>query len=568
MSISRTRRLVAGAATGLLSVALVGVAAPLPASAATDATAAEVCTRYAAPNGSDSGSGTATSPYRTATKLAASLGAGQIGCLATGTYTGDVKVSSDGATLRSTPGQRATLQVGTLTVPDGAEDVTISDLNIVGRADVLTTRLTGDRFRFLRNDVTNNNQGRDQIGSCILVAESGAMTSGGLISGNKIHNCGPIGSNFGHGIYTQNVGPASSGQPGLTIENNVIYGFGSYAIQLYPKAHGVIVRRNVIDGGVKSIRGGIVIDGDSTGHRIEQNVIAWTQTGAVVQRVGSGHVSSNNCFWQNPSDVSGSSIARSGDVNADPKFLNRGAGDYRMAAGSTCLTKMGVDPAALFLAGGQATTAPRPAAPKVTVRGITKACPPGFVPADAFADDNGTVHEGAINCVLTWKVASGTSSTTFEPAATVTRGQMASFLARLIERSGGTLPAGKDAFSDDEGSVHEDSINRLAAAGLVQGPGGGRFAPDQPVSRAAMASFLMRAFEYRSGPVKATQNWFFDDDGDTHEAAINSAASAGFAAGVGDGFFEPKRPVQRGQMASFLARALDRLVADGVTSAS
>ena len=31
------------------------------------------------------------------------------------------------------------------------------------------------------------------------------------------------------------------------------------------------------------------------------------------------------------------------------------------------------------------------------------------------------------------------------------------------------LPAGPDAFGDDEGSTHEDAINALAATGITQG---------------------------------------------------------------------------------------------------
>jgi hypothetical protein len=47
---------------------------------------------------------------------------------------------------------------------------------------------------------------------------------------------------------------------------------------------------------------------------------------------------------------------------------------------------------------------------------------------------------------------------------------MASFIARLVERSGGTLPTpSRDWFADDAGSVHEGSINRLAEVGIVSG---------------------------------------------------------------------------------------------------
>jgi hypothetical protein len=66
---------------------------------------------------------------------------------------------------------------------------------------------------------------------------------------------------------------------------------------------------------------------------------------------------------------------------------------------------------------------------------------------------------------------------------------MASLLARAFE-----LPASRaDAFGDDDASVHEASINRLAAAGITTGTDDGGFDPGRGVTRAQLASFLVRA---------------------------------------------------------------------------
>ena len=78
----------------------------------------------------------------------------------------------------------------------------------------------------------------------------------------------------------------------------------------------------------------------------------------------------------------------------------------------------------------------------------------------------------------------------FCPTAAVTRDQMASFLARALN-----LPAtGTDFFSDDEASQHEGDINRLAAAGIATGCGGGQYCPSGTVTREQMAAFLYRGF--------------------------------------------------------------------------
>ena len=76
---------------------------------------------------------------------------------------------------------------------------------------------------------------------------------------------------------------------------------------------------------------------------------------------------------------------------------------------------------------------------------------------------------------------------------TVTRAQMASFIARMIDTTGGTLPAATDRFPDDNGNPHEANINRLAAASIVTGRSDGSYGPDQPVTRAQMAVFLMKS---------------------------------------------------------------------------
>src|SRR3546814_2587856 len=71
---------------------------------------------------------------------------------------------------------------------------------------------------------------------------------------------------------------------------------------------------------------------------------------------------------------------------------------------------------------------------------------------------------------------------------------MASFIARLIEASGGTLPAdAPDAFRDDDGSVHERAIDQLAELGIFTGYPDGRSGAKDRVDRAQMASLIDRA---------------------------------------------------------------------------
>ena len=69
---------------------------------------------------------------------------------------------------------------------------------------------------------------------------------------------------------------------------------------------------------------------------------------------------------------------------------------------------------------------------------------------------------------------------------------MAAFLSRSLDLP----PTPTDFFIDDDGSIFEGDINRLAAAGITKGcnpPINDRYCPDSTVTRGQMAAFLHRA---------------------------------------------------------------------------
>src|SRR3954447_120592 len=204
-----------------------------------------------------------------------------------------------------------------------------------------------------------------------------------------------------------------------------------------------------------------------------------------------------------------------------------------------------------------------------TARPIDNPCPPGSVPPSSSTDSSpSSVHKPAIDCMVWWRVASGTSAHTYNPGGQVNRGQMATFLVRLIDSTSKPLPpaTGADHFPDVKGNPHEANINRLFEAGIVTGKGDGTYGPTDPVNRGQMATFLVRSYEYVAPALTASQDYFPDDDGSVHENNINKSAEAGFTGGRADGTYGPNEPVLRDQMASFLARVLDLLVEGGFAS--
>lgn len=90
-------------------------------------------------------------------------------------------------------------------------------------------------------------------------------------------------------------------------------------------------------------------------------------------------------------------------------------------------------------------------------------------------------------------VLQGYVDSRFEPCAEVTRAQMASMIDRAYQYLNGSgLPIGSDRFRDDDRSVHEESINAIAAAEIMGGRGDQRFMPQKSVRRGEMASHLAR----------------------------------------------------------------------------
>ncbi len=146
-------------------------------------------------------------------------------------------------------------------------------------------------------------------------------------------------------------------------------------------------------------------------------------------------------------------------------------------------------------------------------------------------------------------ITGGCGGGKFCPTGSVTREQMASFLARALK-----LPATTtDYFTDDDASAHEGDINRVAAAGITGGCDTNRYCPRSNVTREQMASFLVRALKL----APTATDYFTDDEGSIHENAINALARSGITGGCDTSRYCPRANVTRGQMAAFLMRGLD-----------
>ena len=174
---------------------------------------------------------------------------------------------------------------------------------------------------------------------------------------------------------------------------------------------------------------------------------------------------------------------------------------------------------------------------------------PFGIPATPFTDIGNSSFKTDIEWLYANGITKGCSATLYCPKATVTREQMASFVAREFRLPSTT----QDYFTDDETSTHEGDINRLRAAEVTTGCTAAKFCPTGLVLRDQMASFLARATKHTVG---AGRDYFNDDDGNTHEANIDRMAAAGITTGCGSFHYCPTAWVTREQMAAFLRRVV------------
>ena len=115
-----------------------------------------------------------------------------------------------------------------------------------------------------------------------------------------------------------------------------------------------------------------------------------------------------------------------------------------------------------------------------------------------------------------------------------------------------------DYFTDDDGSIFESAINRVAAAGITKGcnpPANDSFCPDDLVTRGEMAAMFDRALDLAA----TATDYFTDDDTSIFEASINRLAAAGITKGCNppaNDQYCPNDNLTRGQIAAFFRRAL------------
>ena len=195
-----------------------------------------------------------------------------------------------------------------------------------------------------------------------------------------------------------------------------------------------------------------------------------------------------------------------------------------------------------------------------TVSEPRASCPPDL-PRAGYSDVWPlSPHAFDVDC-LAWRSIIDVEAT-FEPREPLARWEMAVWLDRAlrwVQDRYGSVPS---PFTDTNWPAAAESIGAISQVDITRGVGADRFDPYGAVPRWQMALFLTRTFEAAGNvlPIAVDQG-FTDIGGVTAEArtAIDQLAMLGVTRGTGPATFSPDQTVTREQMASFVARLLEKI---------
>jgi hypothetical protein len=325
---------------------------------------------FVAPSGLDSNPGTRNAPVRTLARAAQVVAPGTIVNVLPGTYLGGIRTTIDGRpgariAFRSVERWGARIVPPTVSTSEMAWDNRASHVDIEGfevdgsgqeegsgtlwRTGIYSAgsddRITGNHVHHIAMDIPCTSTGGSGIG-----VDSYYKGKHADVSGNSVHDVGPSGCRFVHGIYVAM--PA-------TVRNNVVYRVAEAGIHLWHDARDVVIANNT----VAASHTGIVVGGGdfyhttgpNDGTRVLNNIVYDNGHGISEQgKTGPNNVYRNNLVFGNPEgDWSlAPGMKHSGTVADAPRFVDyagssgSGTPDFRLMPGSPAIGKGQADGAA------------------------------------------------------------------------------------------------------------------------------------------------------------------------------------------------------------------------------
>ena len=181
-----------------------------------------------------------------------------------------------------------------------------------------------------------------------------------------------------------------------------------------------------------------------------------------------------------------------------------------------------------------------------------------------YADVNtGDWFYDAVEYVVESGLMTGTSATTFEPDATLTRAMMATVLWAM---EGGPVVNYAMAYTDvDSDDWFAEAVRWATSEGVVNGVGDNAYAPNDPLTREQMAVMLYayavyKGYDTTQGGMAIREFGDYEEVSDWAATAMDWAVNAGLLGGKPGNLLDPTGSATRAEIATILRNFCENIV--------
>lgn len=188
----------------------------------------------------------------------------------------------------------------------------------------------------------------------------------------------------------------------------------------------------------------------------------------------------------------------------------------------------------------------------VAVSAVVVAVAPASANVTSFKDvTSNNVHYADIMKLVEGKYINGFEDGTYRPSVSVTRGQAAKIIANVLGLD--TTNVDAVTFKDvAKSNIYYGPIAALAKSGIINGFEDNTYRPDDTLTRGQMAKIIAASFKLQQ---KDTKNPFTDAEKSIYKDSILALFANGVTTGKTATTYAPDLPVTRGELASFVVRA-------------
>ncbi|MCQ6523915.1 MULTISPECIES: S-layer homology domain-containing protein [Bacillus] len=159
--------------------------------------------------------------------------------------------------------------------------------------------------------------------------------------------------------------------------------------------------------------------------------------------------------------------------------------------------------------------------------------------------------EESVYYLVNKKVISGMPDGTFSPSKVLSRAEAATIMAKILGLE--VKEREKPTFTDSQDHWATPYIAAVEKAGVIKGEGNGKFNPNGQMTRAAMATMLVQAYQLEKKVHEELSTLFPDVKDHWGEKFINILVSMGISSGVDGGRWQPDRSITRAEAAQLVA---------------